>query len=108
LRTLAKCRFFYYPGEFLCKMKFGKIDIGDVRMRGLPSWAIGRITRLRTGKSRLEIGFNDVVTTTQWAQLCTGRSNMLQTTGVLLPYQDTANSVRKMAGYLHQNGFACL
>jgi hypothetical protein len=89
-------------------MKFGRIDIRDVRIRGLPSWAIGPITRLRTGKLRLEIGFNDAVTTAQWAQLCTGRSNMLQKTGVLLPYQDTANSVSEMVGYLHQNRIACL
>lgn len=108
LRTLANGRFFYYPGEFLADMKFGKVHIGDIRIRGMPSWAIGPVLRLKTNKLRLEIGSNDVVTPAQWAQLCTGRSTLLQTTGVVVPYEDTASTVTEMERYLHQHNLAAL
>lgn len=108
LRTLANGRFFYFPGEFLTDLKFGKAHIGNVRIKGLPSWAIGPILKLRTGHLRLEIGSNDVVTTAQWAQLCTGRSNLLQTTGVVIPFEDTAGKVMEMECYLRQHNLAAL
>ena len=109
IRTLANGRFFYFPGEILVDIKFGKAHIGDVRIRGLPNWAIGQIIKLKAGhKLTLEIGSNDVVTPAHWAQLCTGRSNVLQATGVIIPYQDTANTVSEMERYLHQHTLAAL
>jgi hypothetical protein len=109
LRTFANGRFVYFPGEFLANLTFGRAHIGDVRIGGLPSWAIGHIIRLRTAnRLRLEIGSNDVVTPSQWAQLCMGRSNALQTIGVVIPFEDTENTVTKMEGYLHQHNLAAL
>lgn len=109
LRTLANGRFFYFPGEVLVDIKFGKVRIGDVRIKGLPYWAFGPIIRLKIGNElELEIGSNDIVTPSQWAQMCTGRSNQLQTTGVIIPFQDTANTVTEMERYLHQHTFAAL
>ena len=109
LRTFANGRFVYFPGEFLAYLKFGRAHIGDVRIGGLPSWAIGNVIRLRAANQlRLEIGSNDVVTPTQWAQLCTGRSNTLQTTGVVIPFEDTKNTVTEMERYLHQYNLAAL
>jgi hypothetical protein len=109
LRTLSNGRFFYKPGEILVDLKFGKIRIGDVRIGGLPIWAYGPIIRLKSGnRLGLEIGSNDVVTLSQWAQLCTGRSNLLQPTGVIIPFEDTAPTVTEMERYLHQYTLAAL
>ncbi len=108
LRTTTNGRFFYYPGEILAEIRFGKVHIGDVRIRGLPNWAISHIIRLKVGNLSLEIGSNNLITLAQWAQLCTGRSNVLQTTGVLIPYRDTAKTVMEMEGYLSQRSFAAL
>jgi len=109
LRTLANGRFFYFPGELLIDLKFGKILVGDVRICGLPTWAYAPIIRLKSGnKVQLEIGSNDVVTLPQWAQLCTGRSNLLHPTGVIIPFEDTAPTVTEMERYLHQCTLAAL
>jgi hypothetical protein len=109
LRTLTNGRFFYFPGEVLVDLKFGKIPIGDVRIAGLPAWVYAPIIRLKSGhKVELEIGPNDVVTLSQWAQLCTGRSNLLHPTGVIIPFQDTAPTVSEMERYLHQHTLAAL
>ena len=109
LRTFANGRFVYFPGEFLANLKFGRAEIGDVRVGGLPSWAIGYVIKLKSaGQLRLEIGSNDVITPAQWAQLCTGRSNALQPTGVIIPYADTESAVSEMEQYLHQHNLAAL
>jgi hypothetical protein len=109
LRTAANGRFFYFPGEILVDLKFGKIPIGDVRVCGLPSWVYGPIIRLKLGKKlNIEIGSNDVVTLAQWAQLCTGRSNQFHPTGVIIPFLDTAPTVTEMERYLHQHTLAAL
>ena len=109
LRTLANGRFFYFPSEILLDIQFGNAHIGDVRISGLPPWAYGPIIKLKQGhKLTLEIGSNDVVTLAQWQQLCTGRSNHLQRTGVIIPFQDTADQVTKMEDYLHQHTLAAL
>ncbi|ERF73987.1 hypothetical protein EPUS_03801 [Endocarpon pusillum Z07020] len=109
LRTLANGRFFYFPGEILLDIQFGNGHIGDVRISGLPPWAFGPIIKLKQGnKLTLEIGSNDVVTLAQWAELCTGHSNHFQRTGVIIPFQDTADQVIKMEDYLHQYTLAAL
>jgi hypothetical protein len=109
LRTVASGRSFYHPCEFLAEIKFGKAYIGDIRIRGIPTWAIAQIIKAKgRGNLGLEIGPNDVVTPARWAKLCTGRSNVLQTTGVVIAYQDTADRVTEMENYLNQHTLAAL
>jgi hypothetical protein len=109
LRTVANGRFFYFPGEVLVEFNFGKVHVGDVRIRGLPSWTIGHILRLKVGnKRKMEIGSNDVITPAQWAQLCAGRSNALQTTGIMIGFEDTASTLVEVDLYLQQHSLAAL
>jgi hypothetical protein len=107
-RTMNNGRFFYFPGEFLTHLAFGKVDIGDVRVRGIPNWAIGPIVNIKIGYMRLEIGNNDVVTPAQWAELCTGRSNQFQPTGMVVAFPDTDGKVTEMEQYLFNNCLAAL
>ena len=104
-------RFFNYPGELIVQFRFGKREIGDVRIKGLLPWAFGYVFRTKVAGQRspvVAIEFKDVVTPVQWTKLNTGQFDNLQQTGAVIPYQDTLGDIQQMEGYLRQHNLAAL
>ena len=107
-RTLPNGRMYNFPGELVVNLGFRNARIGDVRLKGIPSFTISRIiqTKKRAADIHLDIGKDDFVTPAQWVQLCTDCPNTFHPAGVVVPYADTTANVTEMEQYLFQHELA--